>query len=344
MKRVFIGFENTAGIGTRLRSGFSQAGIEADFYSFGSHPFGYRDDKIIKYSKRKILRSFQKLFYLLYFFFRYRYFIYISTSSSLLKNRLELKLYKKFGKKSMVIFTGCDVRMPEKVAELKWNTCSDCTEEYKSFVGCVIDNKKNIIPDCESVFDIIACPDECAGYLRRKYYNTFFPLDIKELKKRNQKDYMLNKRLRILHAPTNPEYKGTPYIIKTVEKLKQKYDFEFVIIRNVTIEKLYEEIQSSDLVIDSVIGGFYGLLTLEALTMSRPVMGFIRQELPVWQIIKDYCPVINITPDTLYDTLERIIQKPEILITHSQRAFHYVEKYHDAKKIATDYYKLLNSL
>ena len=61
MKNVFIGFDNTAGLATRLKEGFSQISVKADFYTFTPHPFGYKNDIIITYSKFRIFRIFQKV-------------------------------------------------------------------------------------------------------------------------------------------------------------------------------------------------------------------------------------------------------------------------------------------
>ena len=46
-----------------------------------------------------------------------------------------------------------------------------------------------------------------------------------------------NKKFLIVHAPTNREIKGTSFIISAVENLKLKYDFEFMLVENVSHEE-----------------------------------------------------------------------------------------------------------
>ena len=337
MKDVFIGFDNTAGLGSRLRDAFRIIGFVANFYSFSTHPFGFKPDIIVSYSNIRFIRIYQKFFFLIRIILKYKYFIYISTGSSILKNFSEFKLFHFFRKKTMVIFTGCDVRMPEAVLNLNWNTCKDCTQEYKDFVGCVIEDKKKKLNRCEELFDVIYCPDECAGFLKREYFNTFFPVNLENFPMEKYQNNKLNKKLTILHAPSNPIYKGTPFILAAIEKLKINYDFNFKLVRNVSIEELYKEIISSDLIIDSIIGGFYGLFSVESMAMYKPVVGFIRKELPVWEKIQNDCPIYNTDPDKLYSTLENILLDPGQLIEAGKRSREYVEKYHDANKIARRY-------
>src|SRR5258706_12857265 len=122
--RVFLGLENIAGIITSLKKGFEELGIEADFYSITAHLFNYKSDKTLKYYRNPILRKFQKTLLILKMLLRYDYFIFDAEGTLLPKFR-DVKIFKKFGKKCIVIFTGCDVRMPEFVAGFKWNCCNE---------------------------------------------------------------------------------------------------------------------------------------------------------------------------------------------------------------------------
>ena len=164
-KRIFIGIIDVSGFGYRLKKGFSTIGVKADFYSFSKHVFAFKTDKIIKYSSNSLLRKFQKIILLLKLLMKYDYFMFIGPFT-LLKNYSDIKLFKFFGKKTMILFTGCDVRIPEEVEKYKWNTCSNCPVEYKQFVNCDIEIKKRNIRTIEGIFDIVTAPFEANGYLK----------------------------------------------------------------------------------------------------------------------------------------------------------------------------------
>jgi glycosyltransferase involved in cell wall biosynthesis len=249
----------------------------------------------------------------------------------------DIKIFRFWGKKTMVIFTGCDIRLPGKVEKYKWNPCRECTDIYKNFVGCVLETKPDKIKNIEDKFDIIISADEAAGSLSREYTPTLFPVDIERFKYTGTNP---GKKLRILHAPSHPEYKGTKYVIQAIEKLKTEFDFDFSIIRDVKAEVLYKEIEKADLIIDQMLVGFYGLFSIESMAMGKPVICYIRQD------IADYLPadtpVINADPDTLFEVLKDILKAPEKLNNIGKISREYVEKYHDAKVIAKQYYELLD--
>lgn len=337
-KKVFLGLNNIAGIFTSLKKGFEQIGVKADFYSFDEHVFGYKTDKIIRYSGNNIIRKFQKFFLIAKLIFKYDYFIF-DSSGSLLPGFKDIKLFRKFGKKTMVIFTGCDIRLPEKVERFKWNPCRECTVEYKNFVGCVLSTKSSAIAEIENNFDIRVSPREAAGSLGKSYTETLFPIDISVFQ-----DTLIKKndKLRIIHAPSNPEYKGTKYILDAVKKLKKEFDFEFNIIKDVKAEELYSEIQKSDLVIDQMLVGFYGLLSIESMAMGKPVVCYIRQDIA--ESSPAEMPVINADPDSLYDVLKNILMNPEKLISAGEKSRLYAEKYHNSAVIAQKYFDLLENL
>lgn len=334
-KKVFLGLENTAGIFTSLKKGFEQIGIQSDFYSLNEHIFGYKTDKIIKYSENSFLRKLQKFFLIIKLLLKYDYFIF-DSSGSLFPEFKDVKLFRKFGKRTMVIFTGCDIRLPEKVEQYKWNPCRDCTDDYKNFVGCRLNSKPAKINNIEINFDILVSAEEAAGSLNKKYYPTLFPVDISKFSFTGSNP---GKILKIIHAPSNEEYKGTKYILRTVEQLKKEFEFDFRVVSDIKAEDLYREIKNSDLVIDQMLVGFYGLLSIESMAMGKPVVCYIRED-----IIRNSpadMPVFNANPDTLYDVLKKILDNPELLNSAGEKSRIYAEKYHDAKLIASNYYSLL---
>lgn len=334
-RKVFLGLENIAGIFTSLKKGFEQNGISAEFYSLNEHIFGYKTDKVISYSDNVIVRKFQKFFLLLKLLFKFDFFIFDSTGS-LLPGFKDVKLFRFFGRKAMVIFTGCDIRLPQRVEQFKWNPCRECTDGYKNFVGCVLATKPEKIKNIEDKFDVIVSAEEAAGSLNRDYNPTLFPVDIDKFKYTGSNP---GKKLRILHAPSHPEYKGTKYVLKAIEKLKTEFEFEFNIIQDVKADELYKEIEKTDLVIDQMLVGFYGLLSIESMAMGKPVVCYLRPD--ILERSPADMPVINADPDTLYSVLKEILLSPEKLVDIGKRSREYIENHHDAKIIAKQYYELL---
>lgn len=185
---------------------------------------------------------------------------------------------------------------------------------------------------------LFVAPQEASGFLKTEFARAYFPINLNKFPKVQFADRKLNKRLKILHAPSNPVYKGTKYIVAAIDKLKTLFDFEFKMVTNVSIQELYKEIQESDLIIDQMLG-IYGLFSIEAMAMYKPVVCYVRDD--SWKFIKNDCPIYNTDPDLLYQTLYDILSSPAQLIEVGNRSRIFVEKYHDAKIIAKQYYELL---
>jgi hypothetical protein len=325
MKRVFIGINDVSGFGVRFKRCFDKMGVKSNFYSFTPHVYGFEMDKVIKFSNNWLMRKIQKIILMVKLILKYDYFIFIGPFT-LLPGYKDIRLFKFFRKKTMMLFVGCDVRMPEEVMKYKWNPCRECTQEFQKFVGCVIDEKKKYIREIEGIFDIVAAPFEATGYLQPPFHNAIFPFDTSSFPPADKFPYKQNKVLKIFHAPSNQVYKGSKYIISAIEKLKKKYEFEFHLVQNVSFEKYREELAKSDLVIDQMLLGSYGSVAIEAFLMNKPVIAYLREDMDV--VEKEDCPVINANPDTLYSVLDNILAYPEQLIKIAGKGRNYVEKYH----------------
>jgi len=337
MAKILIGFSNTAGLGARLKRGFEKNGISADFYSFRKHPYGYESDILLKRSKNRILSYIQILFLIIKFTIKYDILIYIGSGTALTRGNKEIKFFKKFKKKTVMVYVGCDVRIPDRVEKFEWNSCSNCSKDYMQFVGCNLETKTKRIRKEEILFDYIFSPHECAGYLEKKYSNILFPIDLTRFIPA-QKTLDIMKKIRIIHAPSNEGYKGSIYVYDAISRLQDTYNIEFVKLQNVNIDVLYEEINKSDLVIDQMLVGFYGLFAIESMALSKPVICYVREE-----YLENECPIINANPDTLYEVLVSILSNPGCLSEIGCKSRRYVEKYHADSIVAAKMLSIIQS-
>lgn len=160
----------------------------------------------------------------------------------------------------------------------------------------------------------------------------------------------LEKRsILVVHAPTNRAVKGTKYIIKAVERLKKEgYPIQFVLVENMTNEKAKEIYKKADILIDQLLAGWYGGLAVELMALGKPVMAYIRKEdlkfIPAQ--MRDELPVINVTPNTIYQVLKKYITTDKNkLVSIGKKSRQYVERWHDpimiAKRLKNDYEKIM---
>jgi glycosyltransferase involved in cell wall biosynthesis len=328
-------------VAINLVEGFRVNGIGAEFYSAENtlHPYDYPDgfkpNRCPK-STNKLFSKILMLIFLIKLVIRYKYFIFLQAGRTLMKDQKDIRILKFFGKKTMVVLVGCDARVPEKVEQYTWNPCTGCPDDYKQFVNCNIPRKKELIPLLEKRFDRIASPDECAGLIQGPYHTIYFPRNMDQFVPVYPKNEFPRK-IKILHAPSHTHYKGTKYIRAAIAKLaKQNDNFEYIEKQGLQINELYEVITSCDLVIDQLIGGYYGLLSVESMALGKPVVVYIRPD--IWEREKSFSPVFNANPDNLYEILEKILLNPGHLEQRGRESRAYVEKFHDAKILAQALY------
>ncbi|MCA3237619.1 MAG: glycosyltransferase [Curvibacter sp.] len=133
----------------------------------------------------------------------------------------------------------------------------------------------------------------------------------------------------LLHVPTSPQFKGTKYIVRAVENLKNKgLKFDFRMVRQLTQEQFFELLSSCDVYIDELRCGTHGMTAVEAMAMGKPTISYIRENL--LDRYPSDLPLVNANPDTIEQTLELLILDAQLRHQIGVASRAYVERYHDA--------------
>ena len=139
----------------------------------------------------------------------------------------------------------------------------------------------------------------------------------------------VNHPIRICHSPTNRYYKGSETIIPICEKLAEEKKIEFVLIENMPHDEVQRVKQTCDILIDQVHnrGGWgYGMNSVEALSMG---LCCVTELIPQYvEFIPDH-PFVNVTGDSLSDTLLELIENPNKIMEYKKRSREWGVKYHD---------------
>lgn len=151
-----------------------------------------------------------------------------------------------------------------------------------------------------------------------------------------------NNKLCIVHAPSSPEIKGTKYVLEAVEKLKQKYNFDFELVQGMSHEEAKKIYAKADIIIDQLLCGSYGLFAIEAMAMGKPVITWISEH--VRDTYPKELPIISANPDTIKEKLEYMINNRDMLNKIGNEGRFYAEKYHDSRLIAKQLVDLYKSI
>jgi glycosyltransferase involved in cell wall biosynthesis len=136
----------------------------------------------------------------------------------------------------------------------------------------------------------------------------------------------------IVHPVTSREAKGTQFILEAVQKLKQKYEFEFLLLEDIQHAEVIRKMESADIVIDQLIIGAFGTTTLEGMALGKPTICYLDDVL--LKKLPAGCPIVNTNPDTIYSTLESLLSNPGLRHSTGIQSRQYIETHHDADKVA----------
>ncbi len=229
-------------------------------------------------------------------------YYFLDGGLGFLRNGNIVKTLKKMNKKIAILYLGSDVRL------------------------------RGILPHIEELADAMFTTEFDHTFIHSKVQYVPFPFEVDKFE---NKKILKNKKLTICHAPTKRYLKGTDYVLKTVDELKNKYDFEFLLIENTPhkeVLKIKEE--KCDVLIDQLtdFGGFgYGMNSVECLSMGIPCITYINQ--PYEDFLKTH-PFINANKDNIKEVLEKILRKPEILLKKSSESRKWVGKKHNYMKVS----------
>lgn len=256
------------------------------------------------------------------------------NSYTFLQDKKDIELIKAAGKKMVMHHRGNDVRSRTRARQGKDYTnpyvnadCSFPDEQieqnlkyFAKHMACAIVQDYELY---KYVIDYYQAEGKPVFVLPRLIKtSSFSPLYPKPQK---------NQPLQIVHAPTNRAFKGSDAIEQVINQLKSQYPIEYKSVEGLTHQQALEIYKRADIVIDQILCGAYGNLSVEAMALGKPVICYIRPDL-VSHYPQDL-PIISANPDTLYAVLQQLLKHPEQLYHLGQKGRQYVEKHHEASKV-----------
>jgi len=159
-----------------------------------------------------------------------------------------------------------------------------------------------------------------------------------------------DKKLKILHAPNHRTIKGSQYFIDAVNDLiEEGLDLELILLEKVPNEKVRKVMAEVDLVADQLIVGWYAMFALEAMSMEKPVLCYLREDLKkLYEVTglvdPDEMPIINCTPSTVKETIRDLAENRNKLPYIGKRSREYVIKHHSTSAIGTVFDEINRSI
>lgn len=158
------------------------------------------------------------------------------------------------------------------------------------------------------------------------------PVNLRDMRMHRARNWQPSKVIRIGHAPTERNIKGTAAFEAAMARLAEKYPVEPVLIERAKWLNCLRRKAGCDLFFDQPVLG-YGSNAIEAWAMGMPVVAGIADPairegmLDRWGVL----PFYEASADTLYDALRALVEDNDLRTAYAKRGKAHVQKWHDEK-------------
>lgn len=247
--------------------------------------------------------------------------------ATLLKYAYDAFIFSKMKMPMIISWAGGEARIVEKARK---NNPYFYRENNFEHDKKIITNLKII----SKYIKYVATDPEMSAYSMPYFEKVFIlkqPIDLNEIyfslpNKNNTKPI-------IMHIPTHQEVKGTKYIERAIERLKDEgFSLDYLRIEpKLTQTETRRLIATCDIYVDELRCGSYGVTAVEAMASGKPTITYIREDL-----LEKYpkeLPIVNANPDTIYNKLKELIKDAELRLEIGINSRSYVEKHHSLEVI-----------
>ena len=248
--RVLHAPQNIGGMAGMLAKAQRELGVDAQAYSFSNSVFQYASDYGLS-CRGTLARQVQALWFAAKFSLTFDVFHFYFGESLLGPSLADVPWLRRLGKKVFFHFCGCDIRDSKKtVARYESSACKECWPML-----CSANRKeaqRMAYEQADSIF--VSTPDllefvESARLLPQ-------PINLEQFDRVRSglsASTLARRRdgVRIVHAPTNRQIKGTEYLEKAVRQLNAEgLDIELVLVERRPYGEALQIYNDADLGVD----------------------------------------------------------------------------------------------
>ena len=145
-----------------------------------------------------------------------------------------------------------------------------------------------------------------------------------------------NGTVTVVHASNHPEIKGTTYLQRAVQTLRDEgLEVELRILQGLPNDELRRIVLDADVVADQFLVG-WGLFAVEGMAAGKPVMSNLDGMPSLFRQTEDVreCPIVNSTPETLSEDLRRLVSSPQLREELGRASLEYVRGHHSYEAVA----------
>ena len=245
--------------------------------------------------------------------------VHIHFGTSFLPRLLDVPLLARSGVRLVFHFHGCEVR--PRAAMLARHALSACTE---CPVYCVPAKQERLLAVARryGALALVSTPDLLPAVPDAEHLPVAIDLaewDALRAAATEAPGFV------VLHAPSDPEIKGTRHVVQAVRELAARHpDVELLLVQNEPAARARLRYGAATVAVDQLHLGWYGLFAVEAMALMKPVLAYIRSDLD-----RPELPLARTTRERLATDLEALRADPARRAALAARGYAYVRAVHD---------------
>lgn len=234
---------------------------------------------------------------------------------------------KSLGRKRVMQHWGNDVRLKSLAQKKSPFLLDPCNPLSDALMDEKLKRLGELIPT------VIIQDFELLDYVKNYYMNIYvLPLMFDVTGTQTSYPNPETKIPLIIHAPTQPSFKGTVFIESTLDLLqKNGFPLRYKRIENMSHAEAMQVYREADIVIEQVLVGTYGTFAVEAMSLGKPVIGYIREDLI--ETFPATLPIISADPVTLYHRLIPYLLDGNLRYTTGIKSREYAQMRHDIMNV-----------
>jgi Glycosyl transferases group 1 len=149
--------------------------------------------------------------------------------------------------------------------------------------------------------------------------------------------------LAVLHV-RNGEPRGTEFLVEACNALAE---VELKVVDQPNAQERRQLIAESDVVAEQFVSGWYGPLAVEAMSMEKPVLSYLRDDLRELYVLFSFaegCPVVSAAPEEVEDKLRELASDRERREDLGRRGREYVRDHHSLEAAAATLDEMFKTL
>ncbi len=211
-------------------------------------------------------------------------------------------------------------------------------EKGKKIICCYTGSDlriRGVIPEIDQISHLNMTVEFDHLQFHPDIHHVMFPIDLSQF---TVKKNRVGDKIRIGHAPTSRQAKGSDIIISHIRTLEKKLPVQLILIEGLSYLEAIDLKQSCHLFIDQIGNLGYGMNSIEALAMGIPTCTSLA---PRFEERYPDHPFIVINSHNISQKIAELVQHPERLHIIGMRGLEWVKNHHDSVKVVQQIHRLV---